>query len=295
MCDRGACSTLTDVASDGDARELVANGSTLAWLYDDRLRVLTSGSVATWAAGLPAAGEESEAGAIALGDGFAVVADRAGRRLVRVDPVAVTTLAPGAFASVVVRDGVAYALRLAAEEPGAIVRVPLDGAAQTTLAGGLSVTHGCRIAVDDARVWWTDPDAAIVWRVDVGGGPPQPWATRQRMACGVVVDDARAYWIAVDPTLAVFLVRVAKGATPDPDWIQTTTEVGQYSPGKPAWDLALAGGTVWVANHHDGALWRISTASGERSLAAGAQSIRGVAAGDVVAWATRAGVVGMVP
>ena len=115
------------------------------------------------------------------------------------------------------------------------------------------------------------------------------------MACGVVVDATRAQWIAVDPTLAVFVVRVAKTETPDPDWIQTATEVGHYEPAKLGWDLAIGGGVVAFANRHDGTLWSVASDTGAARSIAGAQSIRGVAVGASIAWGTPRGVVRIAP
>jgi hypothetical protein len=289
-CDRGACGPLGDVAPDADARDLVARGSTLAWLSGGSLRVASDGVVSTWTTGLPRRVHDNQAGRIALGDGFAIVADETALR--RVTKATSTVLAEGAYASVALLGDVAYALRIATDgAPGGIVRMSLATSKVTSVVEGVLTTHPCRIAVDGGYVWWTDPDKEIVWRVPLVGGEPEPWARRQRMACGVVVDDTWASWISVDPTLAVYLSRVEKAATPDPDWILTATKVGEYAPGKTGWDLAESKGTIWVANAHDGALWSVGAATGTASLAAGAQRIGAVAAGDVTAWATDSGVV----
>lgn len=289
-CDRGACDGLVDVAADTDARDLVARGSTLAWLSGGSLRVASGGVVSTWTTGLPRRVHDNQAGRIALGDGFAIVADETALR--RVTSTTSTVLAEGTYASVALLGDVAYALRVAsAGALGGIVRVSLATSSVTSVLEGVLTTHPCRIAVDDAHVWWTDPDKEIVWRVPLVGGEPEPWARRQRMACGVVVDDAWASWISVDPTLAVYLSRVEKSATPDPDWILTATKVGEYAVGKAGWDIAESHGAIWVANAHDGTLWSVGAATGTAHLAAGAQRIGAVAAGDVTAWATDTGVV----
>ena len=288
-CDRGACGALALVSSDAHARELVGAEARLAWLDEGRLRVHDGEGTATWTTGLASSPTENEAGALALGPGFALVADLAGERLLRVDPASRATLASGRFASVVLVGGVAYALRLAGTTPGAIVRLPLDGGAPSELVTGLAVTHACRIAADETRVWWTDPDAEIVWRAPLAGGAAEPWATRQRLACGVVVDANRAHWIAVDPTLAVFVVSVAKETTPDPDWIRSAFFVGHYAPQKTAWDVTRSPSAVFFASAHDGAVVRVAD-TGESSLVAGAQRIRGVAFAGGPAWATPEGV-----
>ncbi len=75
---------------------------------------------------------------------------------------------------------------------GAIVRVPLDGSAATTIASGFAPNA---IVVDSSFAYWTDQVQASVMKVSLSGGPAFPLATGRSNPGGLVADTTNLYWV----------------------------------------------------------------------------------------------------
>ncbi|HVU49470.1 MAG TPA: hypothetical protein VHL80_02225, partial [Polyangia bacterium] len=80
---------------------------------------------------------------------------------------------------------------------GSVMVIPTAGGTPSLVSLGHSGSDVSSLAVDDAFVYWTTPDAGgLVFRAARGGGAPEVVATEQAAARGVAVGAARVYWIA---------------------------------------------------------------------------------------------------
>jgi hypothetical protein len=74
--------------------------------------------------------------------------------------------------------------------PG-LMKAPIAGGTVTTMAAPI---HATDLAVDGARLYWTDYEAGAVMSVSIDGGTPTVVADRQRDPNAIALDGTSIYW-----------------------------------------------------------------------------------------------------
>ena len=132
------------------------------------------------------------------------------------------------------------------EDGGAVFGTPFGGGPVTTI-GATEDKHG-GIAVDAARVYWTDTTLGVVEAAPIAGGAAVTLADAQEQPYGIAVDPNNVYWTTLDSIVSVPL----GGGTP------TTIASGQAEP----WYIEVDGSNVYWTTTQGGTLMRAPSVGG---------------------------------